>query len=1293
MPLSLTFDGTEGGLPLRASNTLGFTMAQAPSARLTDPALDGPPSNSSVPGFEPAKLAIGGSKLTITSNNGLFYSQPSGTPSSTRTNSQINALGVGFAPISDIISITATLDQPDFSESAGDRFQQTGLWYGLDEDNALKLAVNKANSAGTEQHFELLIESTNGPNTLDIRSIKTGRIPVDLSATISLRMEIDPVTLTAIGFYSIDGGPEVRLLPTAQGDVAGNTLPIPQSFLNGTDHDASPATSPLTFAGVYASHRRAGGNQSFDAVYDSFAVITSSNTPAVVNDATFDVSEGEAAGAVIGNVIASDADANDAVSLSITNGNGQGLFAINPTTGELTLRVGSLDAETTTRYTLTISGTDGKQQVPTEATVTVNVTNVEEPPITSLSANPTEGTAPLSVTFDASESSGPEADDVLTYTWDFGDRNSGANNTATGADAQHTYNSGGAYTARLTVDDGTSTSTQSILIIVNEGNRSAGCTPISTLDCADIAQPLPIELAFDSEQTGIPAGAGGNTGFTMVLNPSNRLPEDGPVFDNNVPGYEPNELEVNDGQLLVTSHKGILFSQPAGTPSSTETNSQINALGTGFVAPGTKFSITATVDAIDFSNTPPNGSQQGGIWFGLDEDRYFKLATVERANQAEQHIQLVRENLVNGVESDIVEVNPPKIVVAGVSKIRLRMEIDPTTNKVAGYYQLDDAAEVKIASAEGFSDVGLPTSFLTGVDHDNDAATAPLSYAGVFATHRRAEPSQTIEVAFNDFTVREESAAPSFTFGQASIDATVLEGEAPSAVSVALTTTDGSTPTASFIDDPDASEWLILPAPQAPGQVSFAFRPGLPPGNYSTTVFATADDYESAGIPISLIVNPLDSDGTWKVSTFNIVTDEVTQGNPEGNLSVTVTNTSNEAINGIAASVSGRDAAVYTIDEAAVPTDLAGGGSFTIDIDFDPEREGAHLASLNLSAANAGSVVISMSGLGKDGEGGANEPSLQYIFDTHRLPINVGDQDPSTNRVDRVSGTTYNSVLGDEVRVPLFERVGEEVVTVEVLAVFGPEAADPIVEFGYYPAGSPAATTEIFSVGNGADRNGQTLTPTIDGKLIFDPGAGSFGFYSKWPFFDGRQINSEDPLNTFTDAIPHHVRVYELPGEENAYVIATEEHTSGFDYQDVVVIARNVRPASSTQVADAIRVNFSDQASPVVLGYYKDFGEPFGDRGDFAYGWIVPGTTAPLNLVGNGRNRPPTPDDDAREETLMHLQYGDVNGSNGIAAEGAWEIAIPNGAYDVTVVAGDRLAESFVGTNHVCARRRSRGHQ
>ena len=65
------------------------------------------------------------------------------------------------------------------------------------------------------------------------------------------------------------------------------------------------------------------------------------------------------------------------------------------------------------------------------------------------------------VTFDATESTDEDGDE-LTYSWDFGD-----DNTGTGATATNHYEENGTYTVVLTVSDGTDTDTATKTVEVN----------------------------------------------------------------------------------------------------------------------------------------------------------------------------------------------------------------------------------------------------------------------------------------------------------------------------------------------------------------------------------------------------------------------------------------------------------------------------------------------------------------------------------------------------------------------------------------------------------------------------------------------------------------------------------------------------------------------------------------------------------------------------------------------------------------------------------------------------------
>lgn len=84
-----------------------------------------------------------------------------------------------------------------------------------------------------------------------------------------------------------------------------------------------------------------------------------------------------------------------------------------------------------------------------------------QPPSATLSAAPTVGAAPLSVSFSATQSADPDGD-TLAYAWDFGDGSQG-----TGATISHTYANTGSYTATVRVTDsaGQSATAQSIISV------------------------------------------------------------------------------------------------------------------------------------------------------------------------------------------------------------------------------------------------------------------------------------------------------------------------------------------------------------------------------------------------------------------------------------------------------------------------------------------------------------------------------------------------------------------------------------------------------------------------------------------------------------------------------------------------------------------------------------------------------------------------------------------------------------------------------------------------------------
>src|ERR1051325_9340648 len=88
----------------------------------------------------------------------------------------------------------------------------------------------------------------------------------------------------------------------------------------------------------------------------------------------------------------------------------------------------------------------------------------------------------------------------------------------------------------------------------------------------------------------------------------------------------------------------------------------------------------------------------------------------------------------------------------------------------------------------------------------------------------------------------------------------------------------------------------------------------------------------------------------------------------------------------------------------------------------------------------------------------------------------------------------------------------------------------------------------------------------------------------------------------------------------------------------------------------AICVNFQRAGTPVPAGYLPDTGGVFGARNGRQYGWSASKTCVDRDVVA-----------DQRLDTFCALQVGDT-----------WEIALPNGTYDVRVAAGDAAAASTI---------------
>jgi hypothetical protein len=282
----------------------------------------------------------------------------------------------------------------------------------------------------------------------------------------------------------------------------------------------------------------------------------------------------------------------------------------------------------------------------------------------------------------------------------------------------------------------------------------APCSNISILDCDQVGVNLPLDLNFNGTDGGILA-----TGFTMVDPPSTPLNSDEAINDPNIPGLISSNLAVSGGALNVTVTNGINFNQLSGSPNSTFTNSQMNALGVGLAATINVIDVTATIAQPNFAGSSNNGgSQQAGIWFGLNENNFAKLVLV-KSSATQQKVQLAIEQgdgIGNTTNLSIAELNTSNFNIAGVTSISFRISVDPSDNAVTGFYSLNGGLETQVADAT--TSLTAPAKFITGVDHDADAGTDALSYAGIMTSTRRATGGSLV-ISYDSFGVTETNPA------------------------------------------------------------------------------------------------------------------------------------------------------------------------------------------------------------------------------------------------------------------------------------------------------------------------------------------------------------------------------------------------------------------------------------------------------------------------------------------------------------------------------------------------------
>ena len=148
----------------------------------------------------------------------------------------------------------------------------------------------------------------------------------------------------------------------------------PYAVLSGPLDSASLATTPSVTGLPGGATATLTNNPNLIVIVSSGA--PTNQKPVVDSGLGFSISENPAIGTPVGSLTATDADSDPLSGWTIVSGNEDGAFALDSTTGELTV-AGILDHETAASYTLEVSVSDGKE-ASDSAMVSVSVVNVPE---------------------------------------------------------------------------------------------------------------------------------------------------------------------------------------------------------------------------------------------------------------------------------------------------------------------------------------------------------------------------------------------------------------------------------------------------------------------------------------------------------------------------------------------------------------------------------------------------------------------------------------------------------------------------------------------------------------------------------------------------------------------------------------------------------------------------------------------------------------------------------------------------------------------------------------------------
>jgi Ca2+-binding RTX toxin-like protein len=385
-----------------------------------------------------------------------------------------------------LAGITALATDPDAGDS---------ITYSLSDNAGGRFAIHATTGVVTVANGSLLNFEAATSHSITVRATDSGGLTRDQTFTIAVTNVNEAPKDILISSGTINENSAIGTLIgtlSAVDDDVGNTHSY--TLLSDPDSKFSLSGNQLLVNGPLNFEQKASHNVQIRVTDNTGLSFTKTLTITVadVNDApatynqTFNLAENSAVGALVvrangltplNRVAASDEDAGATLTYAILGGNTGGTFAIHAGTGQISVANASLlDYEVPANrvFTLTVRVSDGT--LSTDAIVTINITDVNEPlSAPTLSASTINENSPNGTIIGTLAAIDPEGQPITyTLTDTAGGRFSIVGNQLRVADGSLLdFETNTSHSITVQASDGVHTQTQSFTITVNDVNEGS----------------------------------------------------------------------------------------------------------------------------------------------------------------------------------------------------------------------------------------------------------------------------------------------------------------------------------------------------------------------------------------------------------------------------------------------------------------------------------------------------------------------------------------------------------------------------------------------------------------------------------------------------------------------------------------------------------------------------------------------------------------------------------------------------------------------------------------------------